>query len=295
MAEKTSTQYIFMKRKDVNMRCETDDFYFDIMSIASNLPKEETYSQDTLHRHPYYELNIVTNGECEFELKNKKRLTVKKGQFILFPVNYRHRIVLEGPGFQKTAIAYKLTIKENGNSDFFKFADSVIENIKAYRYTKGIKQLQERIVSLFQEKSYEYSTAILHTSLNIVLDALNIAVGPREISKKEIFADERVNTAIKYINDNIYKDLSVSEVADALHISSKQFTRIFKKATEMTPGNFIKNRRLEKMRELLNNLSLSLEDIAEIMNFGDLSSFIKVFKRAEGITPGKSRAKYFEM
>lgn len=283
------TGHIFFKTTENTMLCDNSEFLIDILYIAKNIAVSKGYSQSSFHKHVYYEVHIITAGQTEFELENKKRIIVKKGQFIIFPPEVRHRVVSESADFDKTAFAYKLTEKAADSSGFYRYAHNMMYNMKAYKYTKNIKALAEDIIKKYSDAPYGYMLSIRYNTVNIILEMLNIIVGNQKIETEHKYNDKRINEAVSYIKENISALTTVSEVADHIHISSKQLTRIFKKATGVTPGNFIKNQRIQKIGELLGNLDLSLDDIAEAMSFNDLSSLIKLYKRAEGITPGKSR------
>ena len=237
---------IFLKTEKRTLSCENDKFFIDFGHIIKDYPKKGGYAQDNLHKHVYYELHMVSGGVCEFELEDGERVKVKKGQFVLFPPKYRHRITMESDDFEKTSFSYSLIPKETEEKNFFSFVNDLCNEVKAHKYSKSMKIADERMVTLFKEKRYEYKTAVLYTAVNLIIDMLNIIAGPLEISEKEQHNDERVNRAIEYINNNINMNISVSDVADYIHISTKQLTRIFKEAKEMTPGSYIKTHALKK-------------------------------------------------
>lgn len=45
----------------------------------------------------------------------------------------------------------------------------------------------------------------------------------------------------------------------------------------------------QKLRGLLMDQKVSLKDIVRIMNYNDMTAFVRAFKRAEGITPNQFR------
>ena len=83
-------------------------------------------------------------------------------------------------------------------------------------------------------------------------------------------------------------------MADYLHLSTKQFTRIFTKTTGTSPGIYMRDYRVERIKELLVTTNLQLEDIVEIMGYSDSVALIKAFKRAEGNTPMKYKMSFIK-
>jgi transcriptional regulator GlxA family with amidase domain len=66
-----------------------------------------------------------------------------------------------------------------------------------------------------------------------------------------------------FIIDHIAEKLSVPHLAEIAHMSERNFTRLFKKETGLTVNEYINQIRIEKLRELLNNPSLSRMQLAQ--------------------------------
>ncbi len=66
--------------------------------------------------------------------------------------------------------------------------------------------------------------------------------------------------AIEYIEDNLKNDINLSDCAKASGYSDYHFLRIFKEATGITPGKYIKRRRISEVAKLL------LEDDSYMFN-----------------------------
>ena len=85
-----------------------------------------------------------------------------------------------------------------------------------------------------------------------------------------------ISLAKRYIDDNIEMAPSVEEVSKYCYLSTKQLTRIFQRHEDISPGEYIKNRRISKIEKLLADDSFSLKQISETMNFNNeyyLSAF----------------------
>nr|WP_248927978.1 helix-turn-helix transcriptional regulator [Paenibacillus hamazuiensis] len=53
--------------------------------------------------------------------------------------------------------------------------------------------------------------------------------------------------------------------------------------------DYINSKRIEQAKLLLGSTSLSVADISDRVGFASSNTFIRVFKRHEGITPGQFR------
>ena len=108
------------------------------------------------------------------------------------------------------------------------------------------------------------------------------------------YTDDRISDALNYINDNISANLTVKKVADHVHLSPKQLTRIFEKVMNTSPGTYIKDCRIKRIQNLLGNPDLSIKAIADMMEYKDVSSLTRAYKKITDNTPHVSRKYMFE-
>lgn len=281
-------QHLKGESKKISYTCESFDL--DIISVMHSKNNENhSYSQDKLHKHPCYELCCVLDGYCEFELYNKERFVVKKNSFIIFPPTCEHRITFESPFFSKTSALYSFIPNENAKSNFYQSVRVAANDIKVYKNNKNVRFYLQRFLDIFKSNSMDYDNAMLSNFISFILEVCHIITYKKEIGVKYIYNDKRINDVIKFIDENASNELSVRLVAGHLHISQRQLDRLFKEYLSTSPGKYIKNICIKKIRELLMNTEYSLSDIAEIMKYNDTSALIKIFKNQEGITPQKYR------
>lgn len=92
-----------------------------------------------------------------------------------------------------------------------------------------------------------------------------------------------------YIEENYINDLSLTDVAGALHYSDPYFCKIFKDCFGKSFILYLTELRIEKSKELLMDLTVNVKDISEKVGFRDSNYYAKVFKRMEGMTPSEYR------
>ncbi len=98
-----------------------------------------------------------------------------------------------------------------------------------------------------------------------------------------------VSKALDFIAANYTDPITLSDIANAVGLSTFRIAHLMKEATGKTPLQNIHYLRIQKARTLLENSELSSTDIAYESGFGDQSYFIKLFKKWMGITPAKYR------
>lgn len=94
----------------------------------------------------------------------------------------------------------------------------------------------------------------------------------------------------EFILKNVYKnELSVGQIAYEFNIDMSILSKKFKKEKGINISDYIHELRIKKAKELLANDSYRIREIAEECGYLNADTFIRVFKRYEGITPGKYR------
>ena len=89
--------------------------------------------------------------------------------------------------------------------------------------------------------------------------------------------------------ENIHKETSVDFYAGKLCISKQYLSLIVKEKTRVTVGTIISAMRAEEASRLLRDPDLTIQQVAERLNFADQSSFGKFFKKHSGLSPMKYR------
>lgn len=98
--------------------------------------------------------------------------------------------------------------------------------------------------------------------------------------------------AISLINENLTdSNLNVSMVADRLGVSVSYISRYFKQNIGISPLDYIHTLRIKQVKKLLEEGKHNLNKIAELVGYSNSLSLIRVFKKYEGITPGKLNQK----
>ena len=92
-----------------------------------------------------------------------------------------------------------------------------------------------------------------------------------------------VLNAIKYINDNITRSLSLSDVSEFLHITKEYTAKLFKRELGMTASEFINKQKVTLAKDMLTNDAMSLAEIASCLGYENYGYFSNVFKDFFGI------------
>ena len=96
---------------------------------------------------------------------------------------------------------------------------------------------------------------------------------------------------IKAYIDESFGDpaLGISAVGSKFEMSGAYLSRLFADTIGSTIAAYITSVRIENARKMLKKDSMSVEEISEACGFLSSSTFIRLFKKIEGMTPGAYR------
>lgn len=96
---------------------------------------------------------------------------------------------------------------------------------------------------------------------------------------------DRIQTALDYAKKNLHTDLSVEQLAEAAHLSPRQFSRAFRAETGQSPAKAIENLRLEAARLMMEQTRHSIDVVARETGFADRRRMRQAFLRGFGQPP----------
>ena len=89
-----------------------------------------------------------------------------------------------------------------------------------------------------------------------------------------------------------YTTITVSELAQTLHLNRKYLSRIFSDATGITPQQYLIDTKLNCSEFYLIETDYSMEQIAAFCGYASYSSFIQAFQKKFGMSPRKYKEIY---
>jgi len=101
---------------------------------------------------------------------------------------------------------------------------------------------------------------------------------------------DRIGAALAFMREHLVQPLSIDRVADAVHLSPRQFGRPFLKSTGMTPAKAIERLRVEAARPAVEDGRATLDAIARKTGFGDADRMRESFQRMLGQPPQALRS-----
>ncbi|HHV10993.1 MAG TPA: helix-turn-helix transcriptional regulator [Clostridiales bacterium] len=138
------------------------------------------------------------------------------------------------------------------------------------------------------DKLNEVLKTLIHASKEEALEVTKAFLS--QISGNEkLNGHEIILQAVRYIDENLSGDLSVSSIAANLYITPNYFSRLFKRVKGEGCNEYIVRKRIEKAQSLLVNTSIKTGKIAMMVGYNDTNYFSLAFKKHMGVSPTKYR------
>lgn len=235
------------------------------------------------HWHRYIELMYFYNTEsCEYFCRGKK-LEIKSNDLIIantfdvhecedFGMDAEVCCIIVDPkmlGIYKDTLFLNLASNDHAINDIFHKiknarGSSFFEiTLAGYIYELFSVLLEKYIISETDEKNMSYYHLLIKNLKNVM----------------------------EYINDNINREIRVSELAAIANLSTDRFYHVFKENTGISPTTYIEKQRILKACKLLPESEIPITTIALECGFCDSSYFAKRFKMNMGLSPNQFRQK----
>lgn len=128
---------------------------------------------------------------------------------------------------------------------------------------------------------------LLEARGNDMLLALASALGSLEARPRTLLEDgnARIRAAAALLNEHLERDWGLSELAREVGLSETTLKRGFHLVFDSTVFSYLRTRRMEKARELLQSGQATVLEAAVRVGYSNPSNFAAAFRRAFGMNP----------
>lgn len=253
------------------------------------ISSDEEMLSTNRHKHVIHELQYVYKGELQFDFDGNV-LKCCEGEYIFIPAGNIHSIKDNAPYTQKLVLGFDIISDNDTINNTFNNAQKPIAKVGSKTFRELAKALKYKILSRDLMTSVSMA-CIVHTLLLETVDSLT----ENFVSKAQLRESEdsqRIDRILSFINENAFNNITVTDVANALHLSVRQTSRICRSLFSCTVNQLIVQVRLKQICQLLTNSKYSIAEIAEIANFANPYSLSRYFSHYAGVTPSAYRKNY---
>ena len=299
---------IFKNCSQKSVRCITEsDVFRSNEEIAVFL--QDPNFKNRLCKQDFVDVLFVLKGNCTCKFY-KTDLTISpesvflsRHSFCMIPHQVIHSFSPD-QGCQILHIFFKLDSLRSHYSDLISanntlllFCSNILYQTHYWNYLYFSVSYTDRLDALLAEMYEEFHhKQIFHQNMLYYSSGMLFTLMERQllsqisVSPSNPLRLVRYDQIYSYICDN-YSLTSAREIAEYFHISQSYLCKLFHE-NGTTVTTVIQEIRLQHTRSLLEQSDLSIQNIAELVGYHDLTYFIKLFKRYFSITPYQYRKKY---
>jgi AraC-like DNA-binding protein len=100
---------------------------------------------------------------------------------------------------------------------------------------------------------------------------------------------DNIKKAVVFLNGSYNKDIHFEDIARTANLSPYHFIRVFKDETGMTPHEYLLDIRIQRVKEKLADINLSVSQAFSECGMDYNGHFASLFKRKVGVTPSQYR------
>ena len=254
------------------------------------------------HYHDFYEIIYVMEGEFS-ALIEERAVQMRKGDFLLIDKNVMHkyhptekkmdtsrRIIL----WISERMLKELAAGEPFLTECFRGGGPKLYHFPIY-YEELLRGFLLKLAMSETPEGDEAGNPGLRKvmdrgNLSLFFGHLNVLCRREEYlsSTQEIVDHPLVEQVTAYIEDHIGEEITVEDVAEAVHMSKFYFLRKFKEITGMTVHNYIVNKRIIAACRAMTE-GKSITESWQQTGFTDYTSFLRNFRKIYGISPREYR------
>jgi AraC family transcriptional regulator len=124
-------------------------------------------------------------------------------------------------------------------------------------------------------------------SLQLLRNHSSLRLRPQTVRRG--LADWQVRRVSRYIRERLDRSIGLQELAGVVGLSRFHFCTAFRRATGVTPHEWLTGERISHALDLLRDPHLPIGEVAASVGYGTASAFSAAFRRRTGLTPSAYR------
>ena len=214
----------------------------------------QNLSTSTLHDHNYTEIHLILGGNAIFEI-DRTLYRIQSGDILAIPPQASHACVEQDASVKHAAFQI----------------DHRLDKAEIYPIGEHIQNgFFDELGRCRKENDYTRLSMFMGLICSYLLQSANPV--PREVTDYGFLIHE-------FLSMNYNRDVQLSELAAALHVSNRQAERLMKRHTGKSFRQAIAHTRITIAKQLIESSELPLNEIAEYVGYRSYAGFWKAIKK----------------
>lgn len=292
-----------MRQDTLGHALHCGDFNIWVPSLGL-VPVDEQFNIGP-HSHYYFELHYIDDGKgVNIVHHNRAEVALEAGTFYLAkPGEVHEQHSMRAQPLRIFFIGFNISACSEGHPAAAELNSRLELAAQSQQHAYFLKPLVQAILSETQRRAYGYELAVKGLMLQLITLLIRTAgdslpsAAPIPWATHPLPArtypspehERAVRESVRYCHQNIHRKVDVSEVARLHHWSASHFRRLFKEATGMAFGEYMRQYKASLAQQLL-QADTTVKDIASQLGYGSPEQFSKAFKLATGYSPAKFKS-----
>lgn len=280
-------EHTFLKKEHT----EIPDRTFPINIFHLHYPEPKIIP---LHWHDHLEWIIITRGSYRVQVGSQFH-DLYDGDMVFVNAKQIHSAFPESKESELYAIVFNEALLRNSGLDNTekKYILPLLTNdlrIPTYYLADQpesllIQECLKKIIANYVNKPFGYELLVKSHLFESLGHAFNLAEVPSNRRDKK--SKGVIDPVLLHLSHHFHEPLSIEEAAKICCISPNYFCHVFKKSTGKTLTEYINMLRIHEAERLLRTNSYTIQQIAHVVGYTNLTYFGRVFKKFKNATPSE--------
>ena len=268
-----------------------------IQSISLHKQSAEPEKGYYQHRHPGFELHYVSVGSSQVNCESKAYY-LDAGTMLIIPPGAYHDLVDGDKDTLRISISFGMNMpapsKKERTGDMFARAFYRDAPICADLQNTEAQQILQKIDTLLSgslDGPYQRDKLLALCS-NLLLEIADLVTADKPGAQTRSVTGDMPDAAFQidgFLGRNFMCNNAMPRMAEELHISTRQLHRMIQKNYQTNYRQKLSETRIKIAMDMLQNTTMPIHRIGEILGYSNSSNFSIFVKRYTGKTPSQIR------
>lgn len=235
----------------------------------------------TPHTHSCLEIFFCVKGTGQFYIAGKY-LNVGKNDLVIINPGIDHTEV----SLSNAPLEY-IVLGIDGVEFAFGDGNNLLRTYNFHENTDDILIPLKGILKETQTKPAWYETACKNLLELILIHLFRLT--SFEVTASENRANKECSEIKRYIDSNYSENITLDYLSEIAHLNKYYLVHAFNREFNVSPINYLIQRRIRESKYLLEHTNHSLSKISDLLGFSSQSYFSQSFRRLEEMSPNEYR------
>ncbi|MBQ8431319.1 MAG: helix-turn-helix domain-containing protein [Clostridia bacterium] len=280
----------------------------EVRSIATTCFVGKSHHKNrALHRHTGIELFYVVKGEAIHVTKRRgeseKQTPLRAGNYLLIDLDTTHGFLNGSPDFSLINLLFLPSLIDPDLPEGTTFEETIrhpsigfeLALLKDAPCNRVFDDEDRQILTTF-EKAYKAfsksATGYLQQIRCYCIEILIASMQQLLINVPSPTNNSTIAAICDYVDEHYAESITLTQICKEQYFSLPYISKKFKKTCGISFEQYLQQVRVQHACSLLLGTGLSIDAVANHVNYADTASFRKAFKRQTGKSPSAFRKSY---